>query len=277
MQRDVGAVDLFQSLVPESLAMVVALLTQLGALWFAGFVLAGVYLFHDREDAVVIGGLLIASTAIWRAIKDAYRLPRPEQPLVAVESLPELLQPVFQYAVVNSGPGFPSGHAMTGTVVYFLLAEYLPVSTRRRRYTAAVGLVALVGATRITLGVHYLVDVIVGAALAQLLILGAGRILGRHPDRRATLAVLIGVCFAGLGLLVNLLVDPINPKDVLIVTASVTLLGWWEVVVRHGWKPPSATVRSLPPTVFKTAFGAVIAAQVAFGLLAFGVHTIALG
>ena len=56
MQRDAGAVDLFQSFVPDSLAMVIALLTQLGALWFVGFVLAGVYLFHDREDAVVIGG-----------------------------------------------------------------------------------------------------------------------------------------------------------------------------------------------------------------------------
>lgn len=276
MQRDIGAVDLFQSVVPDALAMVVALLTQLGALWFAGLVLAGVYLFHDREDAVVIGGLLIAGTAIWRAIKDVYRLPRPEQPLVAVESLPELLQPAFQYAVVNSGPGFPSGHAMTGTVVYFLLAEYLPVSTRRRRYAAAIGLVALVGATRITLGVHYLVDVIAGAVLAQALILGARRLLVRYPDRRATVAVVIGVCFAALGLLANLLVDPINPKDVIIVTASLTLLCWWVVGVRNDWQLPSVRFRSLPPGALKATFGGVVAAQVLLGLLAFGVPAIVL-
>lgn len=276
MSRDLGTVDLFQSFVPDSLAMVVALLTQLGALWFAGLLLIGVYLVHDREDAMVIGGLLVAGTSIWRAIKEVYRLPRPDEPMVAVESLPALLQPAFQYAVVNTGPGFPSGHAMTGTVVYFLLAEYLPVSTRRRRYVVAVGIVALVGATRITLGVHYLVDVIAGAVFAQALILVASRLIRRYPDRRVMVAISIGVCLAAINLLANLLVNPINPKDVIVVTASLTVLGWWVVVVRHGWSLPTHQSGSIPRTALKATFGGVIAAQIVLGLVAFNVPAIVL-
>ena len=64
---------------------------------------------------------------------------------------------------------FPSGHAMVSTAVYGALA-YLAWSrlrTRRRRMTLVAGtvlLVALIGFSRIYLGVHYLSDVLAGTA-----------------------------------------------------------------------------------------------------------------
>jgi undecaprenyl-diphosphatase len=78
---------------------------------------------------------------------------------------PSLLEPV----ATARGKSFPSGHAMSSTVVYgSLLLVFLPVIARRRRVAVAAGVVVLVGAigfTRLALGVHYITDVLGGYAL----------------------------------------------------------------------------------------------------------------
>ena len=67
------------------------------------------------------------------------------------------------------GQSFPSGHAMSSTVVYgAVVLTVLPEVRRRRRRAAVVAvvvLVAAIGATRLALGVHYLSDVLGGFAL----------------------------------------------------------------------------------------------------------------
>jgi len=77
---------------------------------------------------------------------------------------PHLTDPV----AVAAGKSFPSGHAQAAIVGYgVLLAVFLPIIPRRWRPTAviaAVALALLIGFSRISLGVHYLSDV-VGAYL----------------------------------------------------------------------------------------------------------------
>jgi len=72
------------------------------------------------------------------------------------------------YATAH-GLSFPSGHAMSSTVVLgTLLLVFLPAVRPRRRLPAAlatVGLVLLIGFTRLALGVHYLTDVVAGFVL----------------------------------------------------------------------------------------------------------------
>jgi membrane-associated phospholipid phosphatase len=60
---------------------------------------------------------------------------------------------------------FPSGHAMDSLIVYGMLAYWLAdrfPSARRAIAAAAVALIALIGFSRVYLGVHYLSDVIAG-------------------------------------------------------------------------------------------------------------------
>ena len=64
---------------------------------------------------------------------------------------------------------FPSGHAMVSTAVYGALAylAWRPLRTPRRRLTLISGtvvLLALIGFSRLYLGVHYLSDVLAGTA-----------------------------------------------------------------------------------------------------------------
>ncbi len=78
---------------------------------------------------------------------------------------PELDAPV----ATAFGNSFPSGHAMSSTVCYgaLLLAfgALLRPAARRRATAAVVVLVLAIGATRLTLGVHYVTDVLGGFVL----------------------------------------------------------------------------------------------------------------
>jgi undecaprenyl-diphosphatase len=85
----------------------------------------------------------------------------------ALESVVKVLvgraRPVFPHPVAHAaGASFPSGHAMTSFVAFGLLV--LLVAPRRRTAAIVLGIVAvaLVGFSRLALGVHYLSDVLAG-------------------------------------------------------------------------------------------------------------------
>lgn len=92
--------------------------------------------------------------------------------LAVDRSRPHLSDPV----AVAAGKSFPSGHAQSAIVGYgVLIAVFLPVLARRWRPVAVAlaGLmVALIGFSRIALGVHYLSDVIGAYLIGTVWLLG---------------------------------------------------------------------------------------------------------
>lgn len=220
-RRDLGFVDLFQQIVPESLAFPLALFTQFGAIWFAIVVLIAVYRFHDREDALALGGLLIAGTATWRLIKEVYVVPRPDQPMVDPTVYPFIFRELFDILVVDAGPGFPSGHAVTTTILYFGLATHLTLGRSWIRYAAATFLVAFVGFTRITLGIHFLTDVIAGALIGHLLLLAYVLLVRTTDWHRLDIAFIGALVIASFGFVANLVINPINPRDLVILIIAI--------------------------------------------------------
>ena len=134
------------------------IVTFLGSpLWFYVVVIPAAIFVWRRHHArlavflavTVLGGGLLNS--VLKAIVDRPR--------------PSLVDPV----AVAEGHSFPSGHAMSSTVVYgALLLVFLPVVARRLRPPViglAVVLVAGIGFTRLALGVHYISDVVGGFVL----------------------------------------------------------------------------------------------------------------
>ena len=115
-------------------------------------VVFGVYLIWRRRFywlaaflSSVYGGMLLN-----RILKYAFQRPRPhfDDPLLSLTSY-----------------SFPSGHTMTATVLYGVLAAYFFTTTHdwRRRVLIifiASFLILLVGFSRIYLGAHYLSDVL---------------------------------------------------------------------------------------------------------------------
>ena len=99
---------------------------------------------------------------------------------------PHLVDPV----AVAAGKSFPSGHAQFATIgCGVLLLVLLPVVRRSRRvwlFVAAALVIALIGFSRIALGVHYLSDVIGGVVLgaAWLLAMTAAFSAWRREERK---------------------------------------------------------------------------------------------
>lgn len=130
------------------------ILTSLGSTELASCIAAGagLYLLRRRQPywfaaiwLSVFGGMLLN-----RLLKYVFHRPRPQfdDPILALTSY-----------------SFPSGHTMTATVLYGVLAAYLINKTenfgeRMLVILAASILIALVGFSRIYLGAHYLSDVL---------------------------------------------------------------------------------------------------------------------
>jgi len=164
-------------------------------------------------------GLVLAYVAFIGVLKNAFRLPRPPGAGVAptLGWIPTVLEPVFADIATGHGPGFPSGHALGTTMVWGGVALVLERGARRTRLAVAGGVVALVSLSRLVLGVHYAVDVVVGAAIG-LLALGALYWLtdrGRDPGRVLLFAVVAGI----VGLFMGITFDS--------VTALGGALGAW--------------------------------------------------
>lgn len=133
--------------------------------------------------AVVLGGL--ASIV---ALESIFALSRPPETLHAVEANPY---------------GFPSGHTMGATICWGALAWWYRPGNPGIRMAAVSGVVALVGLARLTLGLHYLPDVIAAVAfgIGYLVVVG-GFTIGQ-PDR----AFLIAIGIAAIAVVVSV-ADP---------------------------------------------------------------------
>lgn len=145
-------------------------------------------LYVLRHDRIRLA-LFIVTTAIVGGLVDT-----------AVKVLVNRPRPEFEDQIAHAlGKSFPSGHAMSSTVVYgALLLAFLPVVPRRRRrwvVGAYVLLVLAIAATRLALGVHFLSDVVGGIVLGVAWLTGsvAAFRIWRDERGRRPAPVLAGV------------------------------------------------------------------------------------
>ncbi|WP_252698040.1 phosphatase PAP2 family protein [Natronosalvus vescus] len=152
---------------PEWMAFLWAFFSSLGSVWFVAPAVVLAFWFANRHRflpwvATVIGGYALVVGA-----KGYVGLGRPGVgPAISPEVLPTALAVVYAPLVEVSSSSFPSGHAMAGTIIWCMLALETNVWSRRVRLIGAAAVVALIGFSRIALGLHYPVDVVVGIALA---------------------------------------------------------------------------------------------------------------
>lgn len=131
-------------------------------------VLASYFLIRGkRSDAILLATSVVGVAVLGSALKALFDRSRPE---------------IVPHLTSFANASFPSGHSASAAAVYFTLAAMLSRNAERPRERlfialVAVGLVALVGFSRVYLGVHYPTDVLAGwsfgAAWASLVLLGA--------------------------------------------------------------------------------------------------------
>jgi undecaprenyl-diphosphatase len=117
--------------------------------------------------ALIVAVVLTASAFFTDLVKDYVARPRPPG-----EAL-----------VAASGYSFPSGHTLSSTATYGLLAlvawrSRLALAVRRIAVVAGVTLPVLVGLSRIALGVHYPTDVVGGWLAGTMFVALAATLIG---------------------------------------------------------------------------------------------------
>jgi undecaprenyl-diphosphatase len=135
-------------------------ITQLGSVWFlvgAGLLVVWRLAATGRKHAaILLAGTALGSEALNQILKLVFHRTRPQ---------------AFFGLTSPANYSFPSGHAITACCFWGVLAAILAARSRSGwvkagLWTSASILAALVGFSRVYLGVHYPTDVLAGYALA---------------------------------------------------------------------------------------------------------------
>jgi undecaprenyl-diphosphatase len=141
---------------PQQLQEAARDITALGGeavLTLATLITVGFLLLSGRSHmAVFVCGSILSGLLLSSILKSIYQRPRPE---------------IVPHASIVWTTSFPSGHSMLSAVTYLTLGALLARSQERRRLKAYFLLVAgllsaLVGLSRVYLGVHWPTDVLAG-------------------------------------------------------------------------------------------------------------------
>lgn len=165
--RGVGALEALRAGLPGWAVEAFAAVTHLGDTAVLLALAALLYLAYDRDSGAFVLGALFCGFALVVAAKAWFALPRP---------------PAELRYVAEAGFGFPSGHAVGATVGWGAMALALDrLWTLPRRALLAGVVAAVVSLSRVAIGVHYLVDVVVGAAIGLAVLAVAARWLRAAP------------------------------------------------------------------------------------------------
>ena len=199
-QLSLALTTLLQEAFPQLLGLM-TLVSALGSEEFYLVFLPAFYWSIDKRLGRQLGYFFLLSGLLNNILKNVFRQPRPFW-----------LDPSIQGGEAE-GYGLPSGHVQNATVVFLLLAAHL----RRGWVWVAVFLyIALMGLSRLYLGVHFLQDLAVGFAVG-LMIFGAflvwqQRFFERYSKqilgRRLLLMVLIPTVLAAIYVGALLLIGP---------------------------------------------------------------------
>lgn len=157
-ELDVRFVSWVHEHAPDWLVEAMRVLTHLGGAWvlvpLSIVVVVALLRLGRPRAALFVGGALAISQLLVQLLKFGIRRDRPT-----------LEDPFLELSTYS----FPSGHAFSSTAFYGSVALVLASATaeRSRRvaiFATAAAIVAVVAASRVILGVHYLLDVIAGTA-----------------------------------------------------------------------------------------------------------------
>lgn len=152
-------------------------------------VLGFVYWCYDKKKGEQLGLIVFISVGINSVFKLLVMRNRP----FVVDSTIENLKPS-----TSTSYSFPSGHTQTAATSFFSVYYLIK---KNWLLTVAIVITVLVAISRMYIGVHYLTDVLAGAAIGILLSYGLSKYLAKFNDYKklyAILLILVNVALIGV-------------------------------------------------------------------------------
>ncbi|MFC6904770.1 phosphatase PAP2 family protein [Halalkalicoccus tibetensis] len=252
-----GVIRSVRELLPAPLVEAAGPVTHLGDGALLGALAVVLYWLggdRRREYAYALG-VGLGAFALVSGLKALFVHPRP---------------PENVWLAAEANYGFPSAHALGSTVVLGVLAYVGRVGSRRARYLAAAGLVAVISLSRVVLGVHFPGDVLGGIAIGLAYLALMVRYADRNPERAFAVAFGLAVVMA--------IAAPNQYTTATLGGTAGALVGWH--LVRDGATSPAAVglagavVVAIPIGVVAAGLAsgfAPVAETVGFALVAAGV------
>ncbi len=142
---------------------------------------------------------------------------------VALEALFGFDPPPAEFQAIPARPdAFPSGHTMAATVTWVTIARYYRPNNLPVRLASVAGIVVLVGIARMSLGVHFLPDVLAGMTFGVGYVYLAGRFTYGQPSRAFAIAIVLGTT--------ALILTGTSPGGLLAFGGTVGGLATWRFV-----------------------------------------------
>lgn len=131
------------------------IITIMGEAFIPILIICWIYWCWDKKKGFGIISAMLSATVFMQVIKSIMRVPRPFM------KYPDLI--TGKRVSTATGYSFPSGHSTTSGSFYGALAKYF----RKYKWIFAISiaLICLVPISRLYLGVHWPLDVIVGTAI----------------------------------------------------------------------------------------------------------------
>lgn len=231
----------FQSL-GEWLATPMAFFSFLGAEEFFLMILPALYWCISTELGLRVGVILLVNGSLNAAFKLFFHAPRPYWVSTEVQALAS-----------ETSFGVPSGHAQVAAGVWGMLASQLK---QRWAWPAALFIIFMIGISRLHLGVHFPLDVLVGWLIGGLILWLVLRYWDAAAAQAASrsLAGQVGLAFAA------------SMALILVGAVAYLLLQNWPLPQAWLDQAASAGVDELPEPV--TMSGVITSAATLFGFWA---------
>ena len=213
-----------RSALPDVLVRIVELSTHIGdgATIAAIAVLLYWFSIEQRRVRIYIVAVGLCALGLSTMLKGVIARERPNPEYLAFA--PE----------TYSGYSFPSAHALGTAALVTMLVITLSIGTRRQRIAVGAAVVGMVMLSRVVIGVHFVGDVIVGAAIGVGLVVAFFRGFPTiSPTRAFVLAIGLGIVGFALGA---------REHSVLVVGAATGASFAWVFVRDHDPSPPGAAV-----------------------------------
>lgn len=165
---EVRLIEWMQSVASPFVCALASLFTQFGEDLILIGILGYIYWCYDKEWGKRIGTTAVCTLLVLPLVKNFVLRRRPYMDHASIRCLRAPFPDEDAYDMAVQGYSFPSMHTSNAVCTYGTLA----LCARRRTVTViSVGLILLIGLSRIMLGVHYPTDVLAGYAIGGIMLL----------------------------------------------------------------------------------------------------------